>query len=97
MEKKFFPKWLEFLCKWLNSTKPDYEEVTKWYSSWRSVLDKKLINQQKIQSNLSQALVMMSNSLDGKKVSFSTAIPNEEYIEEEEIKVIDLILLIYKI
>ena len=106
MEKKFFPKWLEFLCKWLNSTNPNYEEVTKWYLSWKSLLNEKLIRHPNVQSKFSQALIMMNNSSEGMKVSYSyceaTQAPAsssraEESVEAEVIKVIKLKFFISKI
>ena len=37
LAKHFFPRWLQVLAAWLNST-PNYEEVTGWYQGWKSVL-----------------------------------------------------------
>ena len=35
LEKTFFPKWLQVLNAWLN-TDPNYEEIQRWNSGWRS-------------------------------------------------------------
>ncbi|GFY44287.1 tuftelin-interacting protein 11 [Trichonephila inaurata madagascariensis] len=36
LEKNFFPKWLQVLFTWLTHS-PNYEEVTKWYTGWKSI------------------------------------------------------------
>lgn len=42
LEKNFFPKWLQVLYTWLTHS-PNYEEVTKWYTGWKSMLPASLL------------------------------------------------------
>lgn len=42
LEKNFFPKWLQVLFTWLTHS-PNYEEVTKWYTGWKSMLPPSLV------------------------------------------------------
>ena len=37
LETEFFPKWLEILYIWLIQPKPNFDEVTQWYSYWKTV------------------------------------------------------------
>jgi len=41
VQKHFFPKWLQVLCSWL-SAMPNYNEVTKWYTGWKSMFPEAL-------------------------------------------------------
>jgi tuftelin-interacting protein 11 len=42
LDKFFFPKWLQVLGLWLNHS-PNYEQVTNWYTGWKSMLNDKLL------------------------------------------------------
>ena len=42
LETEFFPKWLEILYIWLIQPKPNFDEVTQWYSYWKSVFPMEL-------------------------------------------------------
>ena len=42
LDKFFFPKWLQVLGLWLNHT-PNYDQVTNWYTGWKSMLSEKLL------------------------------------------------------
>lgn len=44
LDKLFFPKWLQVLTVWLNHS-PDYEQVSKWYSGWKSMFSEALLQQ----------------------------------------------------
>ncbi len=69
LEESFFPQWLQTLCEWLNS-KPNYEEVTLWYSEWKNLLSEKVSQHPNIKTKLGQGLMMMSRSSSGAKVSY---------------------------
>ncbi|RNA12424.1 tuftelin-interacting 11 [Brachionus plicatilis] len=73
LEKSFFPKWLQVLSVWLNSS-PNYEEVSKWYVGWKSLFSEKLLQHPSIKAKLSQGLMMMNRSVSGAQVSYN---PNE--------------------
>lgn len=51
LEKNFFPKWLQVLCAWLTHN-PNYEEVTKWYTGWKSMLPAPLLGHPTIKGML---------------------------------------------
>ena len=42
LERNFFPKWMQVLCTWLGNL-PDYNEVTKWYTGWKSMFSSELL------------------------------------------------------
>ena len=44
LEKSFFPRWHQVLCSWLASN-PDYEEVTTWYTGWKTIIPEVLRSQ----------------------------------------------------
>lgn len=77
LEESFFPKWLKVLCIWLNS-KPNYDEVSNWYSEWKTLLGDKLAQHPSIKAKLSQGLMMMSRSVSGAQVSYHTSGMSEE-------------------
>ncbi|CAH1395223.1 unnamed protein product [Nezara viridula] len=64
LEKSFFPKWLQVLTMWLNMA-PNYDQVTEWYSGWKSLIPPALRDQQQIKDQLRTALDMMSRSVGG--------------------------------
>lgn len=37
LDKTFFPRWLQVLCTWLGHS-PNYDEVSKWYMGWKSMV-----------------------------------------------------------
>ena len=39
---EFFPRWLEVLHMWL-SNQPNYDEVTRWYLSWKGAFPAELL------------------------------------------------------
>ena len=80
LERSFFPKWLQALNAWLNST-PDYNEVSKWYIGWKGLFNEKILQHSAIKSKLSQGLMMMNRSVSGAPVSLPArqpqSIPNK--------------------
>ena len=39
---EFFPRWLQVLHVWL-SHQPNYDEVTRWYQSWKAAFPPALV------------------------------------------------------
>jgi len=64
LAQAFFPRWLQVLAGWLNST-PNYEEVVGWYSGWKSSLPAPVLPLPGVADQLSQALHMMNRSVTG--------------------------------
>ncbi|CAF1000267.1 unnamed protein product [Adineta steineri] len=64
LEKSFFPKWLQVLNVWLN-TNPNYQEIQRWYSGWRSLLPQAIINHTIIKEKLTEGLMMIDRRISG--------------------------------
>ncbi|CAF1339137.1 unnamed protein product [Rotaria sordida] len=62
LEKFFFPKWLQVLDVWLN-TNPNYQEIQRWYSGWRSLLPQAIINHTIIKEKLTEGLMMIDQRI----------------------------------
>ncbi|KFM56990.1 Tuftelin-interacting protein 11, partial [Stegodyphus mimosarum] len=62
LEKNFFPKWLQVLYTWLTHS-PNYEEVTKWYTGWKSMLPPSLLTHPTIKEQFRQALDIMNRAV----------------------------------
>lgn len=63
LDKYFFPKWMQVLVLWLNQT-PDYVEISRWYSGWKSMLPENLLQDPNIKEHLRRALEMMHRATD---------------------------------
>ncbi|CAG2173962.1 unnamed protein product, partial [Oppiella nova] len=59
LEKNFFPRWLNVLYNWL-SNGSNLDEVSKWYSGWKSMLSSPLLDHPSIKDGLKRALDIMS-------------------------------------
>ena len=64
LAQSFFPRWLQVLAAWLNSS-PNYEEVVGWYSGWKTSLPAPVVSLPGVSDHLSQALHMMNRSVSG--------------------------------
>ncbi|BES97401.1 Septin-interacting protein 1 [Nesidiocoris tenuis] len=64
LAKSFFPRWLQVLTMWLNMA-PNYDQVAKWYSGWKSLIPDKVRDQPAIKESLRTALELMSRSVGG--------------------------------
>ncbi|XP_053726850.1 tuftelin-interacting protein 11 [Synchiropus splendidus] len=62
MDKNFFPKWLEVLFSWLNSS-PNYEEITNWYLGWKGMFSDALLTQPLIKDKFNEALTIMNRAV----------------------------------
>jgi hypothetical protein len=52
------------LNAWLN-TNPNYQEIQRWYSGWRSLLPQAIINHTAIKEKLTEALMMIDRRISG--------------------------------
>lgn len=63
----FFNKWQEVLYHWLCS-KPNFEEVTKWYLGWKDLLPPELHANEHVRYRLNVGLDMMNQAVEGMEV-----------------------------
>ncbi|GAA0158752.1 RNA splicing factor [Lithospermum erythrorhizon] len=63
----FFNKWQEVLYQWLCSN-PNFEEVTKWYLGWKSLLPQELLANEHVRYRLNVGLDMMNQAVEGLQV-----------------------------
>lgn len=62
LDKIFFPKWLQVLTVWLNHS-PDYEQVSKWYSGWKSMFSEALLQQPVIKGNFYCVVLLLPKTI----------------------------------
>jgi len=88
LAQSFFPRWLNVLGIWLNST-PNYEEVVTWYQGWKSVIPAPLLSLPGVADQLAQALHMMNRSVTGSGplASQPGALENVRYMTGREMQV----------
>ncbi|CAH1445958.1 unnamed protein product [Lactuca virosa] len=63
----FFNKWQEVLYQWLCS-KPDFQEVRKWYLSWKDLIPSELLSNEHVRYRLNMGLNMMNQAAEGLEV-----------------------------
>ncbi|CAI9301557.1 unnamed protein product [Lactuca saligna] len=63
----FFNKWQEVLYQWLCS-KPDFQEVRKWYLSWKDLIPSELLSNEHVRYRLNLGLNMMNQAAVGLEV-----------------------------
>ncbi|RWS09302.1 tuftelin-interacting protein 11-like protein [Dinothrombium tinctorium] len=59
LEKYFLPKWLQVLYDWLCNN-PNFDEVSRWYTGWKSMFSEKLLNSLTVKEAFDRALQMMN-------------------------------------
>ncbi|XP_077984161.1 tuftelin-interacting protein 11-like [Glandiceps talaboti] len=64
LQKHFFPKWLNVLCSWLGDS-PNFDEVSKWYTGWKSMFSDELLAIPAIKDHINQALDIMNRAVSG--------------------------------
>lgn len=63
LDKYFFPKWMQVLVLWLNQS-PDFDQISRWYTGWKTVLGEELLKQPMIKEHLRRALEMMHRATE---------------------------------
>ncbi|XP_031624957.1 septin-interacting protein 1 [Contarinia nasturtii] len=61
LSKYFFPKWMQTLVIWLNQN-PNFEQVSRWYSGWKSQFSDEILQQNTIKEHFRRALDLMQRS-----------------------------------
>uniref|UniRef100_A0A224Z2P8 Tuftelin-interacting protein 11 n=1 Tax=Rhipicephalus zambeziensis TaxID=60191 RepID=A0A224Z2P8_9ACAR len=64
LEKTFFPQWLQVLAGWLQHN-PNYQEISKWYTGWKSLFSDALLQQTSVREQFKVALDMMNRAVSG--------------------------------
>ena len=60
----FFPRWQMVLVTWLCAT-PNFEEVSRWYTGWKSLFPLELQQTRLLRTQFSHALEVINASLSG--------------------------------
>ncbi|KAH8282278.1 hypothetical protein KR054_006538 [Drosophila jambulina] len=63
LDRHFFPRWMQVLVLWLNQS-PDYAEISRWYTGWKSMLSEQVIREPSVKEHLRRALEMMHRASD---------------------------------
>ncbi|KAL3626286.1 hypothetical protein CASFOL_029835 [Castilleja foliolosa] len=79
----FFNKWQEVLYHWLCS-KPNIEEVTKWYLGWKEQLPAELQANKHVRFRLNIGLDMMNQAVEGMEVAPPGLRENISYLRDWE-------------
>ncbi|KAL4557853.1 hypothetical protein LXL04_036047 [Taraxacum kok-saghyz] len=79
----FFNKWQEVLYQWLCS-KPDFEEVTRWYLEWKNSIPGELLSNEHVRYRLNMGLDMMNQAAEGLEVVQPGLRENISYLKARE-------------
>ncbi|XP_017063015.2 septin-interacting protein 1 [Drosophila eugracilis] len=63
LDRHFFPRWMQVLVVWLNQS-PDYTEISRWYTGWKSMLSEAVLREPSVKEHLRRALEMMHRASD---------------------------------
>lgn len=75
LNKFFFPKWIQTLVIWLNQN-PNLEQVSRWYSGWKSRFSEAMLQQNVIKEHFRRALELMHRSVSaGSGIQIPTPTP----------------------
>jgi len=98
LEVEFFPKWLNVLFSWLSS-RPDYNEVSRWYLGWKDMFPPDLLTTDRIRIQFNIALEAMNKAVSGSIPSYYQPPPavvpppvQQEQQPQQEIRNDDLTL-----
>lgn len=61
LDKYFFPKWMQTLVLWLNQS-PNFDEVSRWYSGWKGMLNDAVMRQPNVGEHFRRALELMQRA-----------------------------------
>lgn len=79
----FFPRWLQVLHQWLNST-PDLAQVSNWYLGWKSMVPQEIQEQKPIHDHFLRAQKMMYAALEGLPVVLDVG--QNQQVKAEHVK-----------
>ncbi|KAL7754064.1 hypothetical protein RI367_000043 [Sorochytrium milnesiophthora] len=63
LQAGFMPTWLDVLYQWLTSDDPNYDEITQWFSMWKSFFAPDLASTTALQQCFRFGLDMMNHAL----------------------------------
>ncbi|CAI5443303.1 unnamed protein product [Caenorhabditis angaria] len=67
--KHFFPRFIEVLCRWLDSPNANIGEVKMWYSEWKNRIPPKIAQFPTVTDWLKRSLICIGKSMQGERVS----------------------------
>lgn len=68
---------MQVLAHWLNSPNPNYDEITKWYKGWKTMLPQEVLEHEQVKQQLDKALEMMTHSVS---MAHPTAMPHMDSV-----------------
>lgn len=83
LEIGFFRKWHHALYQWLCST-PDFNEVMRWYTGWKSLFPATLLENERIRLLFASGLDMMKQAAEGMTVVQPGTRENISYLRATE-------------
>lgn len=84
LDKHFFVKWRGVLRHWL-SRNPDYDEIARWYLTWKACMSDELLETDIVSKNIEAALHDMNTAISGGKLE-PTWTPAPMSAEDEHVK-----------
>ncbi|CDO68375.1 hypothetical protein BN946_scf184815.g22 [Trametes cinnabarina] len=64
LETEFFPKWLDVLHIWLIQPNASFEEVSRWYSFWKSTFSENVQNMPGVAQGFTRGLQLMNKAIE---------------------------------
>eukprot|EP00026_Physarum_polycephalum_P001790 Phypoly_transcript_01793.p1 GENE.Phypoly_transcript_01793~~Phypoly_transcript_01793.p1 ORF type:complete len:830 (+),score=216.17 Phypoly_transcript_01793:123-2612(+) len=74
LDSEFFLKWINVLYAWLAS-RPDYEEVSRWYLGWKKLFPQNILNHDRVRTYFNLALEAMNLAITGNIIPANFAPP----------------------
>ncbi|EGC33277.1 hypothetical protein DICPUDRAFT_80925 [Dictyostelium purpureum] len=71
VDKEFFNNWVQFIFNWLNESNPNFEEISNWYSFWKTKIPDEIKQIDTIKSKLSIAINLMKKSMKNEIININ--------------------------
>lgn len=92
LDKFFFPKWMQTLVIWLNQS-PNLEQISRWYTGWKSLLSEEVLQQTVIKEHFRRALEIMQRAVgatDNSQISTPQPVPQPQQSQQQPPALMDL-------
>ncbi|KAI8828268.1 GC-rich sequence DNA-binding factor-like protein-domain-containing protein [Chytriomyces cf. hyalinus JEL632] len=84
LETEFFPKWIQILWLWLSSPNVSYDEVSRWYSAWKSFFPEEVLDWPGMVEGFKVGLDLMNRSLSLREGESLGSVPRLVPMAERE-------------